>query len=183
MTILEKMSQLSFRQIAGAIVAGCAGLLGYGYYLQYFQGQDPCPLCLLQRGFYYAVGITFVIGAVHGPARFGARIYAWMGFLLAAGGFGVAARQVYLQHLPPELVPACGPDLFYMLDNFPIARTLQLLLRGSGQCAEVHWRFLGLSIAEWSLLWFAGFAVAALYLALRKNEAGAGFAAAADVRR
>jgi disulfide bond formation protein DsbB len=81
---------------------------------------------------------------------------------------------VYLQHLPPEQVPACGPDLFYMLDNFPIARTLQMLLRGSGQCAEVHWRFLGLSIAEWSLVWFALFAVAALYLALRKNAVRAG---------
>jgi disulfide bond formation protein DsbB len=171
MTILPKVGQLSFRQIAGGVAAACAGLLAYGYYLQYFEGQDPCPLCLLQRGFFYAIGITFVIGAVHGPARLGARIYAWAAFLFAAGGFGVAARQVYLQHLPPELVPACGPDLFYMLDNFPLARTLQILLRGSGQCAEVNWRFLGFSIAEWSLLWFAAFAVAALYLALRRPAA------------
>jgi len=63
-------------------------------------------------------------------------------------------------------VPACGPDLFYMLDNFPLGRTLQLLLRGSGQCAEVHWRFLGLSIAEWSLVWFTAFALAALWLGI-----------------
>ena len=127
------------------------GLLSCGYYLQYFEGQDPCPLCLLQRGFYYAIGLTLLAGAIHGPARLGARIYSSAAFLFAAGGFGVAARQVYLQHLPPELVPACGPDLFYMLDNFPVARTLQMLVRGTGQCAEVHWRFLGLSIAEWSL--------------------------------
>jgi disulfide bond formation protein DsbB len=168
MKISESLSKVSFRQISWGIAAGCAGLLAFGYYLQYFDGQDPCPLCLLQRGFYYATGVTFVLGALHGPARIGSRIYAWAGFAFASGGFGVAARQVYLQHLPPELVPACGPDLFYMLDNFPLARTLQMLLRGSGQCAEVHWRFLGLSIAEWSLLWFAAFAVAALYLALRK---------------
>jgi len=182
MTILSRLTQLSFRQISGAVATSCAGLLGYGYYLQYFDGQDPCPLCLLQRGFYYAIGITFVIAAMHGPARLAARVYAWLGFLFSAGGFGVAARQVYLQHLPPELVPACGPDLFYMLDNFPLARTLQMLLRGSGQCAEVHWRFLGLSIAEWSLLWFAAFAVAALYLALRKNGVRAGLFAPAKIR-
>jgi disulfide bond formation protein DsbB len=171
MMIPRSLAELSFRQIALAVALACAGLLGYGYYLQYFDGQDPCPLCLLQRGFYYSTGITFVIGAIHGPARIGQRIYAWIAFLLALGGGGVATRQVYLQHLPPELVPACGPDLFYMIDNFPLARTLQMLLRGSGQCAEVHWRFLGLSIAEWSLLWFALFAVAALYLALRRTNA------------
>jgi disulfide bond formation protein DsbB len=182
MTILRNVAELSFRQIAVAVTVACAGLLGYGYYLQYFDGQDPCPLCLLQRGFYYAIGITFVIAAVHGPARLGRRIYAFAGFLLALGGGGVATRQVYLQHLPPEQVPACGPDLFYMLDNFPIARTLQMLLRGSGQCAEVHWRFLGLSIAEWSLVWFALFAVAALYLALRKKGVRAEFSAAEKIR-
>jgi disulfide bond formation protein DsbB len=69
-----------------------------------------------------------------------------------------------------------------MLDNFPIARTLQMLLRGSGQCAEVHWRFLGLSIAEWSLLWFAAFAAAALYLALRKIGVRAEFSARGEIR-
>jgi protein dithiol:quinone oxidoreductase len=177
MKISARLSELSFRQISGAIAAACAGLLSYGYYLQYFDGQDPCPLCLLQRGFYYSIGITFVIGALHGPARLGTRIYSWVGFLFAAGGFGVAARQVYLQHLPPELVPACGPDLFYMMDNFPIARTLQMLLRGSGQCAEVHWRFLGLSIAEWSLAWFALFALVALFLAIRKSGSGPNYSA------
>jgi protein dithiol:quinone oxidoreductase len=164
-----KISALSFRQISAACAASCAGLLAYAYYLQYFEGQDPCPLCLLQRGFYYAVGLTLLAGAIHGPGRIGARVYSSAAFLFAAGGFGVATRQVYLQHLPPELVPACGPDLFYMLDNFPIARTLKLLLRGTGQCAEVHWRFLGLSIAEWSLVAFAFFAVVALFLALRKS--------------
>jgi len=155
------------RYAAGAAV--CAALLASGYYLQYFEGQDPCPLCLLQRGFYYATGLVLLVAAIHGPGRLGARVYSLAAFVFAAGGSGVAARQVWLQHLPPELVPACGPDLFYMLDNFPVGRTLQLLLRGSGQCAEVHWRFLGLSIAEWSLVWFASFALAALWLAVRKT--------------
>jgi protein dithiol:quinone oxidoreductase len=169
--------ELSFRKVTAAVAAACAALLAYGYYLQYFEGQDPCPLCLLQRGFYYAIGLTLLVAAIHGPARLGERIYASAAFLFAAGGFGVAARQVWLQHLPPELVPACGPDLFYMLDNFPLARTLQMLLRGSGQCAEVHWRFLGLSIAEWSLAWFALFALVALFLVFRKSGPGPNYSA------
>jgi disulfide bond formation protein DsbB len=162
-----KISELSFRQIAGLTAAACAGLLAFGYFLQYFQGQDPCPLCLVQRGFYYGILIMCGAAALHGPGRIGAIAYSVGAFLFASGGIATATRQVWLQHLPPDQVPACGPDLFFMLGNFPLARTLQLLLRGSGQCAEVKWRFLGMSIAEWSLLWFAIFAVVALWLAVR----------------
>jgi disulfide bond formation protein DsbB len=89
-------------------------------------------------------------------------------FLAAASGVGVAARQVWLQHLPKEQVPPCGPDLFFMMENMPLARTLQLLFRGSGQCAEVDWTFLSLSIAEWSLAWFILFAALGVALAWKK---------------
>ncbi|MGA8049348.1 MAG: disulfide bond formation protein B [Burkholderiales bacterium] len=145
----------------------CAALLGAAYYLQYFQGQDPCPLCLVQRVFYLCAGIVFLVGALHGPKSWGATVYGVLAMLFAAGGLATAVRQVYLQHLPPEKVPACGPDLPFMLENFPISRTLTFLVRGSGQCAEVNWRFLGLSIAEWSLICFSGFIVYALWIAVR----------------
>jgi len=163
-----KNSELSFRQMALAGALACAGLLACGYYLQYFAGQDPCPLCLLQRGFYYGGGLVLGAAAIHGPGRLGARIDTSAAFLFAAGGLATATRHVWLQHLPPDQVPACGPDLFFMLDNLPLGRTLQLLLRGSGQCAEVHWRFLGLSIAEWSFAWFALLALYAVFLAYKK---------------
>jgi len=147
----------------------CAGLLAFGYYLQYFDHQDPCPLCLVQRGFYYGILVVFTIAALHSPGRTGKFIYCAAATLLALGGFGVAARQVWLQHLPADQVPACGPDLFFMMENFPLSRTLQKVFMGSGQCAEVNWRFLGLSIAEWSLAWFAAFALYALWLAFRRR--------------
>jgi len=152
--------------MAGALV--CAALLAYGYYLQYFAGQDPCPLCLVQRFFYYGILIVLAAGALHGPGRKGVIAYSIGALLFAAGGTATAVRQVWLQHLPADQVPACGPDLYYMVENFPLGRTLQLLMRGSGQCAEVHWTFLGLSIAEWSLAWFLAFAALALFLALRR---------------
>jgi len=148
---------------------GCAALLGFGYYLQYFKGQDPCPLCLVQRGFYYGVLVVFAILALHSPGKTGERIYCAAAALLAMGGFGVAARQVWLQHLPADQVPACGPDLFFMMENFPLGRILDKVFMGSGQCAEVNWRFLGLSIAEWSLACFAALALYALWLGFRKR--------------
>ena len=142
----------------------CAGLLGFGYYLQYFEGQDPCPLCLVQRGFFYGVLMVFAVAALHSPARTGNSVYCAAATLLALGGFGVAARQVWLQHLPKDQVPACGPDLFFMMENFPLRRIFEKVFLGSGQCAEVNWRFLGFSIAEWSLAWFAALAVYAVWL-------------------
>jgi protein dithiol:quinone oxidoreductase len=168
---LMKFSQLSFRQMAVAGALASAGLLAYGYYLQYFEGQEPCPLCLLQRGSYYLLVIVFAAAATHHPGGKGRIAYGVAAFLAAASGVGVATRQVYLQHLPPDQVPACGPDLFFMMENLPVARTLQLLFRGSGQCAEVKWTFLGLSIAEWSLVWFLIFAALAVLLALKKPRA------------
>ena len=153
---------------AGALA--CALLLAYAYYLQYFDAQDPCPLCLVQRGFYYGIGLVLAAAAIHGPGRAGKIGYAIGALVFSLGGIATAARQVWLQHLPADQVPACGPDLFFMMENFPLGRTLQLLLRGSGQCADVGWTFLGLSIAEWSLAWFVLFAVLAAWMLLRARR-------------
>ena len=150
---------------AGALA--CALLLGYGYYLQYFDNQDPCPLCLVQRAFFYAVMAVCVIAALHGRWRI---FYGILAALFAVGGAAAASRQVWLQHLPPDKVPQCGPDLFFMLENFPLSRTFSTLFSGTGECAVVDWTFLGLSIAEWSLLWFAALCAGALWLALRRGK-------------
>lgn len=149
----------------------CAALLGYGYYLQYFQGQDPCPLCQVQRGLYYLVLAVFAVAALHGPKRAVGVIYSVAAVFFSCCGAAVAARQVWLQHQPPDRVPDCGPDLFFMLENLPLARIIEKLFTGSGQCAEVNWMFLGLSIAGWSLVWFAALALYALWLAFRGRNA------------
>jgi protein dithiol:quinone oxidoreductase len=153
---------MRIRFAAGAVV--CALLLGSGYYLQYVDGLDPCPLCHVQRAFYYLVGAAFLAGAFHGrlfPA------YGSLAALFAVGGIGTAGRQVWLQHLPPDKVPQCGPDLEFMLRNLPLSRTLEKLFTGTGECAVVEWTFLGLSIAEWSLIWFGALFVYAVWLAVR----------------
>lgn len=155
------------RTLFALAAAACALLLATGFYLQYFDNQDPCPLCLVQRGFYFGLLVVCAAGAIHAPAATGNKVYSMIAFLLAAGGAAVAGRQVWLQHLPADQVPACGPDLYFMLENLPLARTIEKLFKGSGQCAEVTWRFLSLSIAEWSLVWFVLFALTALWIALR----------------
>lgn len=147
-----------------ALALICAAFIGYALYLQHFEFQDPCPLCLVQRGFYIVLLVVGVSVALHGKAI---RAHGWVAAFAAAGGAITAGRQVWLQHLPKDQVPQCGPDLYYMIDNFPLTKMLGLLFKGSGQCAEVSWRFLGLSIAEWSLVWFSVFLVVALIYAVR----------------
>lgn len=142
----------------------CALLLGFGFYLQYGKGLEPCPLCLVQRGFFMAVMAVCMVAAVHRPGRLGALLYGALAALFALGGAAVAARQVWLQHLPPDKVPQCGPDLFFMMENFPLSRTLKTLVSGTGECAAVDWTFLRLSIAEWSLLCFAALALYGFWL-------------------
>ena len=149
------------RALFALAALACALLLAFGYYLQYGQGLQPCPLCLVQRGFFYAVMAVGIVAAVHGRW---VRFYGSLAALLAVGGAGTAGRQVWLQHLPPDKVPQCGPDLYFMLDNFPLSRTLKTLVSGTGECAVVDWTFLGLSIAEWSLICFAVLVLVFAYL-------------------
>lgn len=145
----------------------CAGLLAFAYYLQYVDGQEPCPLCMVQRVAYYALGVVFLVAALHGPARSGVMCYGVTAFMVAALGAAVAARHVWLQHLPPDQVPACGPGLEYMLKKFPLGDVLQKILTGSGECAKSDWKLLSLSIAEWSLVWLVALGVFALWLVVR----------------
>lgn len=165
--------RLPHRQLFALGALACAALLGFGYYLQYVKGLEPCPLCLVQRGFFYGVLVFLAAGALHGPRGVGKRIYAGLAFLFAAGGAAAASRQVWLQHLPADKVPQCGPDLQFMLQNFPLSQTLQKLVSGTGECAVVDWTFLGLSIAEWSLAWFVALAAYAAWLALRATARAA----------
>ena len=152
---------------AGYLVGAlfCAGLIGFALYLQYQQGEDPCPLCIFQRVAVIASGVIFLLAALHGPGDRGARAYA--GLLLLSNGVGgaIATRHVWIQHLPKDQVPECGPGLSYMLDTFPIFDVLRRVLSGSGECATVGWTFLGFSIPEWTLLCFVLMAAWAVWLA------------------
>ena len=174
------ITKISARAGFAAGAAVCAALLGFGYYLQYARGLEPCPLCHVQRGFFYAVMAIFILAAVHGPRRTGGIVYGIAAALFAAGGAAAASRQVWLQHLPADRVPQCGPDLFFMLENFPLGTTLQKLIQGTGECAQVDWTFLGFSIAEWSLAWFVVLALYALWLGMRRTGAPLAAAAAAS---
>lgn len=132
----------------------CVALLAYAYYTQFYLYLEPCPLCIFQRIGVMATGILFLLAAIHHPETTGRRVYAVLIAIATAIGAAISARHVYLQNLPPDEVPACGPGLNYMLDVFPLGEALRMAFTGSGECAEVDWSFLGLSMPAWVLIAF-----------------------------
>lgn len=143
---------MSARSLNLAGFLACAALLGYAYYAQYVLHLDPCPLCIFQRVGVFATGVVFLAAAVHGPRRWGRTVYAALLALAAGATVGVAARQLYIQHLPPGSVPTCGASLDIMLQFLPLKDVLVKVLSGSGECAKVDWRLLGLAMPAWVLI-------------------------------
>lgn len=147
----------------------CLTLLLASVYMQHVLELEPCPLCILQRVMVLVTGIFFLIAAIHSPAKTGTRIYAGLISLSALLGAAISARHVWLQNLPADQVPSCGPGMGFIMENFPLSDALSLVLKGSGECAEVSWTFLSLSIPAWTLLTFMGMVGLAIAAAWRQH--------------
>ncbi|MGY6274167.1 disulfide bond formation protein B [Methylomonas sp. MgM2] len=143
---------------------GCCGMLAFGAYLQFVEEMEPCPLCISQRLAILATGTVFLLAAIHNRAH---KAYAIGGAVSALIGAGVSTRHVWLQHLPPDQVPECGPGLEYVFKHFPLTDTIKLMLSGTGECAEIEGVFLGLSLPAWTLVAFlmlAAFSLATIWI-------------------
>ena len=148
--------------------AVCGGLIAYALYLQYVEGLEPCPLCVFQRICVIGMGLVFIIAAIHNPGRPGATGYAFLQLIIGGTGIALATRQVWLQSLPKDQVPACGMGLSYMLDTLPLTDVFRKVLEGSGECAEKGWEFLHLSIAGWTLVFFVAM-ISASFALIRRD--------------
>ena len=152
------------RMLLAGGFAACVALMATALWLQHVEGLEPCPLCVLQRWAVIVLGVVMLAGALHDPGTAGRRVYGVLITVAAIAGAGVAGRHVWLQSLPPGQAPECGPGLEYMLGAFPLTDVIGMVLRGSGECAEVQWTFLSLSIPEWTLLMFIAFTLFGLWL-------------------
>ena len=145
-----------------AAFLACVGLMLYALYAQYVLKLQPCPLCIFQRIAVIVVGVFFLLAALHDPGRVGRRIYAVLQVLPALAGIGVAARHIWIQAQPPGTVASCGASLDYLVTILPISEVISKVLSGSGECAQITWRFLGLSMPWWVLMSLAALAAWAI---------------------
>ena len=164
-------STSSLFRLAGLVTfVACVSLLGYGYWLQYREFLDPCPLCVFQRMIYMWIGAMALLGALLGWSAAGRWIFGILLTLGGVAGIAIAGRHLWLQSLPADQVPDCGMGLNYMLDTMPILEVFREVLYGSGECAEVYWRFLGLSMPGWTFLWYCVFTVGTIIVLIMANR-------------
>jgi disulfide bond formation protein DsbB len=153
------------------VAVACAGMLAYALYLQHALFIDPCPLCVFQRLAFIWIGTVALVAAIHNPGGIGRLVYGALLVTGAAAGISVATRHLWLQSLPADQVPDCGMGLNYMLDTLPVTQVLAEVFRGSGECAEVDWTFLGLSMPGWTFLWYLAFAAGTILVLLKAKAA------------
>jgi disulfide bond formation protein DsbB len=154
----------TFRQLSLLGFAGCIGGMAFALYLQYFRDYEPCPMCIFQRIAMIGTGALFLLAALHAPRAGGRWVYALLAALTSLGGAIIAGRHVWLQSLPPDQVPACGPTLDYLLDMLPVMEVITMVLKGDGNCAKIDAQWLGLTLPMWTLIAFAGFVLYSLLL-------------------
>lgn len=127
-------------------------MMGYALYAEHVLLLTPCPLCVFQRMAVISLGIIFLVAALHNPAGKGRIVYTLLLLAAAGAGIGVAGWHVWLQSLPADEVPACGPGFDYIIDAFPLSDALKMIFSGSGECASIDWQFVGLSMPAWVLI-------------------------------
>jgi len=145
---------MTTRSYFAAGLIACIAALGFAYLLQYAGGLDPCPLCIFQRVAVAAAGLVCLVGLAHGAGSTGHRTYALLATVCALAGAAIAARHVWLLHLPADQVPACGPGLNYLVQVMPWRDVMATVLRGDASCATVKGAFAGISLPGWSLIYF-----------------------------
>ncbi len=163
----ERLPSRRIVNLAGFAV--CCGLMGFALFAQHVLLLDPCPLCSLQRLAVIAIGIVFLVAALHDPAAWASRLYAALLAITALAGAGIAAWHVRMQNLPEDQVPSCGPGLDYMLETLPLTEVLSKVFSGSGECADVVWQFLGLSMPGWVLVWVIALGLTGVWNNLRRG--------------
>ncbi|PVZ68333.1 disulfide bond formation protein B [Pelagibaculum spongiae] len=174
------LSKLSSRQVYAVGFLMSAFLVGCSITFQYGLELEPCPLCIIQRVLMVSLVVICGLGLVLNPKGILNKLVGLTGVAAASAGFGVAARHAWIQSLPADQVPSCGPGLSYMMDTFPLLQTLQMVLVGSGECAEVVWSLFGFGMPWWTALTFACFLIVALWQTFRRLPVagynGSGFA-------
>lgn len=153
------------------VALACAGMMVYALKVQHLDFLDPCPLCVLQRVAFMWIGAVALLAAIHNPAGAGRWVYGIGVILGGVAGLSVAGRHLWLQSLPADQVPDCGMGLNYMLETMPLTEVFSQLLYGSGECAEVVWSFLGLSMPAWAFIWYLAFTLGTIVVVWKSNAA------------
>ncbi len=142
----------------------CFGIVGFALYIQTQNNLEPCPLCIMQRIFFMALGVAFLLGTLAKPRKRFHKITTFLQVALALGGAGWSARHWYIQANEETMATDCGVGFDEMFQNFPLEKALALVFKGAGDCAEIDWTLWGLTLPQLALIIFVVYAVYAIWL-------------------
>lgn len=151
------------------IFLGCVALIGYALYLQSMEGLLPCPLCVAQRIAYWCLGITALLAFLQDPQKMGRRIYSSLMLVFALLGATIAGRHIWLIRYPESFECGISPEEAF-LNALPIAEWWPSMFEANGDCADVSWQLLSLTIPDWSLIAFLLLAGATVFLLITKRS-------------
>lgn len=146
----------------------CCLLLLAAYYMQYVQGIQPCPLCILQRVVFYLLALVLLIAVLNNPRKRGTQIYGGITLVLAFLGVLLALRHSWLQYHPQVGADICLPGYMYVIQHMPFTEVWQFFLQSSENCSHVT-KVLGLNIPIWTLLGFSAFCLLGILQVIRGN--------------
>lgn len=153
------------------VTLACAAMLAYAYYAEWVLGLEPCPLCMLQRLAFIGIGLVALLVTLVGPQRWGRWLAVAAVLPASVWGMATAGRHLWLQSLPADEVPDCGPGLYFMQNyGFTWAEIVQEAFTGSGECAEVSWAFFGLAAPAWTLMAYVGLTALMVMAALWPSD-------------
>ena len=148
----------------------CAAFMAYAIYEQFEMNVEPCPMCIFQRLAFIGMGIFFLAGGLHAPGPKGRRVYASLVAICALIGAGVAINHLRMQFTPHDpMMGGCGPGLTYLLDSFPLTDALKKAFTGSGDCGDINWSFLGITMPGWCLIFLIALGAGALWAGFRRR--------------
>ncbi|MCK2184415.1 disulfide bond formation protein B [Halomonas getboli] len=174
--MIDTLREARVRCWSLAGLAFCVLMMAVALGLEHIVGLEPCPLCIFQRVAVISAGVVFAVAALHDPqGRLGAALYGLLSLLAVGTGIGLAGRHLWLQSLPADQVPSCGPGLDYMLEVLPLQKVISMVLSASGECAEISARFLGLSLPGWTLIGFVVLVLVPLGLLWRSLQTRHGY--------
>lgn len=162
--------RITFRGLYFIGLICCLFLLGAALFFQLVLGLEPCPLCVLTRMIIIGLAIIYLIGMLHKCKKLGQQLYTLITSSLCLTGLGLSIRHVWIQNLPPDQVPACGPSFDYLVQTMPFTEAIAIILTGSGECAKVDWAFLGGSIPAWMIGVFMGLLALNLAAMIKNNK-------------
>lgn len=141
------------RKAWGLLALSILSLQIIALYFQYGLGDEPCIKCIYQRLALWGIFVSILPGLIFPKGTY-TRLTSYLaGIFFAGWGFKIAAEHVAVQQETNPLLAGCD-----MFPDFPSWFNPDIwfpaLFEVRGDCGDINWQFLDLSMPQWMKIIF-----------------------------